>query len=222
MDLNKHLEFFNPLKIKAPIHIIGVGAIGSTVAEMLARLGFRKLHIYDFDTVSSHNITNQMFRFKDLGAPKVDALEDILKEINPDIEINKHPRGWLPHMKLTGYIVLAVDSIEIRKEVVKMHQYSDKVLAMYDYRMRLTDASHHAADWHNTAQVETLWEGMQFTAEEAKEATPVNACGTSLSVTPTVRNIVSLGVANMMNTMQGHDTKSLILADPFACNLVDM
>ena len=37
MDIIKHLEFFNPLEMEDSIHIIGLGAIGSTVAETLTR-----------------------------------------------------------------------------------------------------------------------------------------------------------------------------------------
>ena len=34
MNLNKHYEFFNPMSVTDEIHIIGCGAIGSTIAEM--------------------------------------------------------------------------------------------------------------------------------------------------------------------------------------------
>ena len=90
MNLNKHFEFFNPTEIKDEICIIGCGAIGSTIAEMLVRLGIESINLYDFDTVSEHNITNQMFRNEDIGKNKVDALEEILLGINPDLDVNKY------------------------------------------------------------------------------------------------------------------------------------
>ena len=35
MDLNKSREFFDPVKVNKRCHIIGCGAIGSSVAELL-------------------------------------------------------------------------------------------------------------------------------------------------------------------------------------------
>jgi hypothetical protein len=56
---------------------------------------------------------------------------------------------------------------------------------------------------------------MDFTSEEAKEATPVSACGTTLSVTPTVRAIVCFAVSNLINYLKGQSYKTLMIVDPF-------
>lgn len=214
MNLNKHREFFDPEKFKEDIHIIGCGAVGSTIAEQLARLGIKKLHLYDFDTVSSHNITNQMFLTNQIGQPKLLALASILKAINPDIEIVFHKTGWEKGMPLTGYVFLAVDNIDTRKEIVNDNFYNPNIIAMFDTRMRLTDAQHFAAKW--TAEGKKfLLDTMNFTREEAANSTPVSACGTTLSVTPTVRIICSLGVANLINTIQGKPITKTILIDAF-------
>ena len=62
MNLSKSLEYFDPLnQVDGAIHIIGVGAMGSRVAELLARLGIRKIHVWDMDTVEDKNITNQAY-----------------------------------------------------------------------------------------------------------------------------------------------------------------
>ena len=42
MDLSKSYEFFQPDMLTSRVHIIGCGAIGSTVAENLARFGITK------------------------------------------------------------------------------------------------------------------------------------------------------------------------------------
>ena len=77
MDLSKHLDFLTPASYGRPIHIIGVGAIGSRIAEQLARLGFTNLVIYDFDTVDEYNITNQLYTYPDIGLPKTEAYQFI-------------------------------------------------------------------------------------------------------------------------------------------------
>ena len=86
MDLVKSYDFFKPETCGDRIHIIGCGAVGSTVAENLVRFGLTNITLYDFDTVEAHNIANQMFRTIDIGKPKTQALAEILTEINPAME----------------------------------------------------------------------------------------------------------------------------------------
>ena len=58
----KQGDYFQPIDdLKYPIHIIGVGAIGSTLATMLARMGVQEMHLYDIDSVEMKNICNQAF-----------------------------------------------------------------------------------------------------------------------------------------------------------------
>lgn len=84
MNLVKHMEFFDPTTVRDSVHVIGVGAIGSIVVEQLVRLGFENIHIYDFDTVTDYNVTNQLYRTIDIGEKKTTALIDMCKAINPE------------------------------------------------------------------------------------------------------------------------------------------
>lgn len=214
MNLNKHRDFFDPDKFNEEIHIIGCGAVGSTIAEQLARLGIKSVHLYDFDIVSSHNITNQMFLDKHIGQLKILALEDILKSINPNMTVNIHHDGWTQGTTLSGYVFLAVDNIDTRKEIIKDNMFNPTIKAMFDTRMRLTDAQHFAAKW-TTEGKKFLQNTMNFTREEAANDTPVSACGTTLSVTPTVRIICSLAVANLINTILEKPLNKTVLIDAF-------
>lgn len=215
MNLNKHQEFFDPTQVKEEIHIIGCGAIGSTVAEMLTRLGFTQLHLYDFDTVTSHNITNQMFRTKDIEKPKTECLAEILLDINPDIQLELHNEGYNEFTRLAGLVFIAVDSIELRKEIVTQQRYNKAIRFVIDCRMELTSAQSYAAEWEDETAITKLLGTMDFTSEEAKEATPVSACGTTLSVTPTVRAIVCFAISNLINYLKGQGYKTLMIVDPF-------
>ncbi len=216
MDLCKSYEYFQPEKNADRIHIIGCGSVGSTVAENLARCGVKKFTLWDFDVVEPRNLANQMFREKDVGKPKVDALLDILGEINQEIldEAVLQPKGW-QGQKLSGYVFLCVDSIELRREIVEKHFDSPYIKAMFDFRTRLEDAQHYAADWKNRKMKEDFLKSMAFSHEEAAEETPVSACNVTLSVAPTVRIICAYGVANFMNFWNGRPLKKLILADAF-------
>lgn len=221
MDLSKCYEYFQPEKDDARIHIIGCGSVGSTVAENLARSGVTNMTLWDFDTVEPHNLANQMFRQKDVGKTKVEALLDILKEINPDVvdSVELKPDGWKGKM-LSGYVFLCVDNIDLRREIVQLHMDSPYVKAMFDFRTRLEDAQHYAADWSDFKMKKDFLNSMNFSHDEAKEETPVSACNVTLSVCPTVRIICAYGVANFMNFWNGKPLKKLILADAYGFDLM--
>lgn len=216
MDLSKSYEYFQPEKDDARIHIVGCGSVGSTVAENLARSGVKNFTLWDFDTVEAHNIVNQMFLQKDINRPKVEALKDILLEINPDIEdsIELKPEGWNGKL-MSGYIFLCVDNIDLRRKIVEQHMDSPFVKAVFDFRTRLEDAQHYAADWSNFKMKKDLLNSMNFSHDEAKEETPVSACNVTLGVCPTVRIICAYGASNFMNFINGKPLKKLILADAF-------
>ena len=208
MDLSKSYEYFQPEKLTDRVHIIGCGSVGSTVAENLARSGVTKFTLWDFDVVEPHNLANQMFREKDVGLAKVDALLDILCEINPDVkdETKLQKEGWTGQ-QLNGFVFLCVDNIDLRREIVEKHMDSPYIKAMFDFRTRLEDAQHYAADWSDYKMKKDFLASMNFSHDEA--------CNVTLSVCPTVRIICAYGVANFMNFWNGKSLKKLILADAF-------
>lgn len=223
MDLTKSYDFFKPEMCKDRIHIIGCGAIGSTVAENLVRFGLTDITLYDFDTVEAHNIANQMFRKTDIGKTKVQALAEMLCDINPDLQttLKLVDTGW-NGQKLSGYVFLCVDNIELRREIATKFKYNTYVKAMFDFRMGLTDAQHYAADWHDRKMIEKFLSTMNFSHEDAQKTTPVSACNIPLSVAPTVRTIVAYGVSNFVNFVKNGILKSTILADAFAFEILAM
>ena len=212
IDLCKCHEYFQPEKDESPIHIIGCGSVGSTVADLLVRCGLKNLVLWDFDKVEPKNISNQSFFSKNIGELKVEATLENLAMIDPDVEktIQIKPDGWNGEM-LSGYVFLCVDSIEIRRQIVEKHYNSPFIKAMFDFRTRLEEAQHYAADWLDPKMKKGFLDSMSFTDEEAKKETPVSACNVELGVRPTVTSICSRGVANFMNFWNGKGIKKLIL-----------
>ena len=215
MNLSKSFEFFDPDKIKDRIHIIGCGSVGSTVAELLARFGLTKVSLYDFDIVEPHNLVNQMFVQRQIGMPKVEAVREILLEINPEMNIKIYPNGWIDQ-PLDGYVFLAVDNIELRKKIVKENMYNDFIKAMFDFRTGLTNAEHFAADWSELKSRKNFLNTMNFSHEEAKLNAPVSACNVALCVAPTVRMVYNVGVSNFVNFAKGEHLHKLIPIDAFS------
>ncbi len=66
--LRKRAEF--------PLTICGAGAIGSLLAETLARQGFARISVIDFDRVERHNLATQAYAEGDVGVLKVKALQN--------------------------------------------------------------------------------------------------------------------------------------------------
>lgn len=218
MNLVKSQDYFDPLNVTSRCHIIGCGSVGSTVAELLVRLGITKLSLYDFDVVSAHNLANQMFTEADIKKLKTEAVKNMLCAINPEAEndIEIFNEGWTDKTKLSGYVFLCVDNIDLRRTIATKNRFNQSIKAMFDFRTRLEDAQHYAASWKDQAMVNNFLKSMDFSHEEAHAATPVTACNVEMGVAPTVRVICSYGVANFMNFVRKSELKKIITADAFS------
>lgn len=206
MDLRKHAEYFDPNLVTAPIHIIGLGAVGSNIADQLARFGFDNFHLWDMDTVEFKNITNQMYSTFHVSHPKTKAMKAIILDINPEANISLYEKynGEL----LEGYIFLAVDSINIRRLAVTSNLDNPNILAMFDVRIGSTDAQAYAAVGNSLG---SLLDTMNFTDEEAAKDAPRSLCGEIISIRSTVQIITSLQVQNFVNLLRGKPLKKQFL-----------
>ena len=214
MNLSKSLDYFDPInQVKDSVHIIGVGAMGSRIAELLVRLGIPSIHIWDMDTVEDKNIANQLYLNSHIGMPKTEALASFLKDINPNVEVKTH--GEYKAQPLAGHVFLCVDNIELRYKIATANKDNPYIKAMFDTRMRLEDAQSYGAKWSDEKQKEMFINSMDFTHEEAKEATPVSACGTTLSVASTVVSTAAHTVSNFMNLIRTDKCDSMIFINAF-------
>ena len=146
---------------------------------------------------------------------KVEALSNMLFEINPEIKGNIRTEPGYIEQKLSGYVFLCVDNIDLRRDIAIAHKGNPYVRAMFDFRTRLKDAQHYAADWGSMKMVDDFINSMYFTHDEATVETPMSACGTTLSVAPTIRMICALGVANFVNFVKGAGLKKFVQIDAF-------
>jgi len=112
------------------ILVIGVGGVGGTALEALARSGFKKFVIIDSDKVDMSNLNRQiLFTAEDVGADKVDAAKKHLLKINSEFEIvtikEKITNDSLDKLNIpkVDFIVDAIDFVE-----GKLH--------IYDYALR--------------------------------------------------------------------------------------
>uniref|UniRef100_A0A1I8BXI9 Ubiquitin-like modifier-activating enzyme 5 n=1 Tax=Meloidogyne hapla TaxID=6305 RepID=A0A1I8BXI9_MELHA len=70
--------------------VVGIGGVGSVVAEMLTRCGIGKIIMFDYDRVELANMNRLFYQPHQSGLSKVEAARDTLIHINPDVEFEVH------------------------------------------------------------------------------------------------------------------------------------
>jgi tRNA A37 threonylcarbamoyladenosine dehydratase len=107
--------------------IVGVGGVGGECALSLVRSGIKSITIIDFDKVDISNINRQVVAFHStIGKKKVDVLESIIKDINPecnvskyDIYLDKNNIKEIFDNETPDFIIDCCDSKETKKEIIK-------------------------------------------------------------------------------------------------------
>ena len=78
--------------LDARVLLLGAGGLGSPAALYLAAAGVGTIGIVDNDVVDLSNLQRQVAHSNDrIGVPKVDSAEIAIHEINPDVNVEKHP-----------------------------------------------------------------------------------------------------------------------------------
>lgn len=82
------------------IALVGLGAIGSMVAEALAHGGVQSIGLWDSDIVEPGNICRSSFTLDNLGFDKVYGIAEKIESINPYIELKeiKQHGYWNGHL----------------------------------------------------------------------------------------------------------------------------
>lgn len=108
----------------ARVAVFGIGGVGGHALEALVRSGVGTIDIIDDDKVCLSNLNRQLIAtHKTIGQYKVDAAEERMKDINPDVIINKHRTFFLPEtadqfdFTQYDYIVDAIDTVTGKLEL---------------------------------------------------------------------------------------------------------
>lgn len=107
------------------ILVAGIGGVGGTALEALARSGFTKFILIDYDKVDESNLNRQiLFLRKDIGKDKVDVAKEKLLEINPDIEVKlikeKIDTNFLKDLnEKIDFVIDAIDYVPGKLELIQ-------------------------------------------------------------------------------------------------------
>ena len=109
---------------KARVAVFGVGGVGGSCVEALARAGIGTLHLYDDDTVSESNLNRQLAALRStIGRPKGEVLAERILDINPACQVKTIRMFYLPEnadtvdLKQYDYVVDAVDTVAAKLEL---------------------------------------------------------------------------------------------------------
>jgi hypothetical protein len=69
------------------VAIIGCGALGSTIAELLARQGINRLILFDDDNFEAGNLARHVLDLSHIGSPKAEAVARRLRSISPTVHV---------------------------------------------------------------------------------------------------------------------------------------
>lgn len=110
---------------ESKIVIFGLGGVGSYAAEALVRSGVENFLLIDYDTINISNLNRQLIATLDtIGQYKVDAMEDRMRLINPNIKAEKHPDRVDEHNVFNyiaddvDYVVDAIDDIWGKRAII--------------------------------------------------------------------------------------------------------
>ena len=117
-------ENFNLIQDKV-IAVFGLGGVGGTALEALARTGFKNFILVDFDKVDPSNLNRQiLYTAKDIGRNKVEAAKERILSINEEVSIqiyNVKAQDFDFNQKI-DYLVDAIDDVEGKLFLAKKAQ----------------------------------------------------------------------------------------------------
>ena len=143
----------------AKVAVYGLGGVGSYVVEALARAGVGHLVIIDYDKFDETNINRQIGALHStIGKYKIDAMEDRILDINPNIKVEKYLptdiEGGEENLITSDftYVVDAIDTMTSKLKVIeKCNKENVKIITATGAGNKLDPTKFEVADIYQTS-----------------------------------------------------------------------
>lgn len=144
---------------RSTVAVFGIGGVGSFTAEALARTGVGRLILVDADCVCLTNLNRQIIAtHSTIGRPKVEVMQERIRDINPRAEVVAHQRFYLPgdgHDLISSdydYIVDAVDTVTAKLDLaVQAHRLHMPIMSSMGAGNKMDPTRFEVADIFSTS-----------------------------------------------------------------------
>lgn len=114
------------LKLLSTVRVgfVGCGGLGSNGVMLLARSGVQNFVLLDDDSVDASNLNRQHYFPQHIGMPKVEALAEQLRVLNPSIQLEclqqrLTPKNMTPLLAKANLWVEALDVAGMKRQFVE-------------------------------------------------------------------------------------------------------
>lgn len=111
------------------VAVFGIGGVGGSVCEALARSGIGHFLLIDDDRICLTNINRQIIAtFRTVGQYKVDAMKERILQINPLADVETIRCFYLPRthgevdLSRCDYVVDAIDTVTAKIDIIEQCQ----------------------------------------------------------------------------------------------------
>ena len=205
-DYSKQESLIKTVDQKGRINIIGAGACGSWVAFILLKMGFKDIHVYDFDLIEEHNIPNQLYKESQIGQLKVRALMNIYEEFFNDdkdrLVIHTEPITEENAGMLRDVVINCVDTMSARKYIYERAYKYGRANVLIEDRLSIYGGYIYMLSKEGDVK-EDKYEQTFYEDEDAE----VSACGVSQTALPAAINVASIIVMQLISYYTGESFK---------------
>lgn len=106
------------------VAVAGLGGVGGIHLVTLARMGIGKFNLADLDTFGEVNMNRQYgANAKTVGRPKVQVMAEVVRDINPDVDLRLYENGVQPDnvvefLKDADAVVDSIDYFAIKARIL--------------------------------------------------------------------------------------------------------
>ena len=195
MAINERSSGIINILHKYNFHILGCGAIGSSVALQLCKMGATKFHLYDMDKVETINIGVSEYKINDVGKHKTQALADVLMATNPNVEYWDFTEKFfgINYQNNNDIVILGFDNMKTRLEAANDIAEGKYKVILVDGRMGAEHYQQYAFQKFEKKKYLNYWYPDDQASEEPcnKKATSYCSSMAGSFIANTVRKILS-------------------------------
>ncbi len=140
------------------VAVFGIGGVGGYAVEALARSGVGTLDLIDDDRICLTNLNRQIYALRStVGKYKVDAAEERIHDICPDIRVNTYKCFYMPEtadrfgFSEYDYVIDAIDTVTGKLEIIKRAKAANvPVISAMGAGNKLDPSAFRVADIYET------------------------------------------------------------------------